>query len=307
MASLPRILIITGDVDDTFRNVWTELLQRLKATSHVTFSSDPVSARRLLLGGEISSVLLVSPRPFLSSQEPYRILRDYVRNFAERQGGTVLFCGTFSSFVRPTTFELYFTNEWKLPWRSGSYVRETFKINTHFNTNGVNRMVSSTFDPATAGLYHEYSQKALHVKGVSKNVCVYINSESDLESQVAPEAVSDKNESPTVFQCYGKGHVGFLGDCNGEDGTIEAILAMCGVTSTTRPPIVAAGAEDPEAGGWYCSGCGRQARMQGNAEGQNYKYCSRCKMCHYCSDFCQKAHWEASHKKECKFMNVKDY
>ena len=172
MTSLPKILIITGDVDNIFRDVWTALLQRLKAASDVMFSSDPVSARRLLLAGDISSVLLVSPRPFLSFQEPYRILRDYVRNFAERQGGTVLFCGKFSSFIRPATFELYFANEWKLPWRSGTYVRKTFKINPHFNTNGVNRMASSTFDPATAGLYHQYSQKAPHVKAFQRtSVC----------------------------------------------------------------------------------------------------------------------------------------
>ena len=308
MSMLPKVLIITGDVNSIFTDVWGVLLSSLRAISDVTLSSDPVSSRQLLLTGEICSVLVVSPQPYLSSEEPYRILRDSVRNFAERQGGTVLFCGTFSSFINVTTFNAYFGNEWKLPWRFGDYHRSTFTINPSFNSNGTNPMASSTFDPVTAGLDKSYSQKAVHVKGASENGMVYtVSSESVLESRVfAPAALSDKTQSPTVFQCYGKGHVGFLGDVNGEDGSTKAILAMCGLTRSTTPPVVVAGTEDTDVGGVYCSGCGKQARKKGETMGENYKRCSKCKVCHYCSSRCQKAHWQAGHKEDCKYMNDDD-
>lgn len=290
-----------------FRDVWAALLQSLKATSAVTFSSDPVSARRLLLAGDISSVLVVAPRPFLSLSEPWRVLRGHVRNFAERQAGTVLFCGTFAAFVEWPSFDLYFANEWKLPWRAGSYTRSTLEVNPHFNSNGGNRMAASTFDPVAAGLAGGFRQKALLVRGIEKNARVYVpGSGSHLDSRAGREVAGDMNESPIVFQCYGKGHVGYLGDVNGDNATTKANLAMCGVTSTTRPPQVVAGSEDPRAGGLYCSGCGKQGRIGGNAEGEKYKCCFKCKMCYYCSARCRKAHWQASHKEVCKLMKVSD-
>lgn len=137
---------------------------------------------------------------------------------------------------------------------------------------------------------------------------VYIlTSESVVESRVfAPAALSDKTQSPTVFQCYGKGHVGFLGDVNGEDESIKAVLAMCGLTSSTTPPVVVAGVEDSEAGRTYCSGCGKQARKKAETMGEKYKCCSKCKVCYYCCTRCQKAHWQAGHKGDCKYMNGND-
>lgn len=85
------------------------------------------------------------------------------------------------------------------------------------------------------------------------------------------------------------------GDVNAEAGTMRVTLAMCGLTSTTTPPVVVAGFDDPEAGGLYCSGCGKQART----DGQDYKRCGRCQACYYCSVSCQRAHWDAGHEKDC--------
>ena len=164
----------------------------------------------------------------------------------------MLFCGLFSSFVKPTSFDSYFANEWKLPWRFGDYRRTTFAVNPRFDGNrGDGNVTSTLFDPIAAGLDRSYSQKAVHVKGAPKNLMLYITTpESKLESLVwAAEDVSDVSQSPTVFQPYGKGHVGFLGDVNGEDGTTKAILALCGLASNTTVPVVVAETEDLHGGG----------------------------------------------------------
>lgn len=306
MPSLPGVLIITGDVD--ISEVWEELLASLKATSNVTSSADAVVSSQLLLSGDVSSVLVVSPQPFLSTEKPYRVLRDHVRTFAEQQGGTVLFCGTFSSVINRISFDSYFGTEWKLPWRFGEYHRTTFALNPHFHLNCADGTTTSTFDPMTAGLDSAYSQKAVQVKGAPKNARLYTTtSESRLESSVwSAMPMHDETQSPVVFESYGKGRVGFAGDANAETGTTKAILALCGLTSNTTPPVVIAGTSNPNAGGLYCSGCGKQARTADQNKGEGYKRCSRCQACYYCSMSCQKAHWEAGHKKDCKYMGIND-
>ena len=301
MSSLSKVLIITGDIDSLFIDVWESMILALKAKADVVFSKDPAISNQLLLSGDVSSVLVVSPQPFLSTQKPYRILRDNVRSFAERQGGTVLFCGTFSSFINSITFDSYFENEWKLPWRFGDYHRTTFTLNPRFDSTGRGQAASSTFHPIEAGLDKSYSQKAPNVKGIPMSIMLYVTiSESMLESLVwSATPVNDHTQSPAILQCFGRGHVGYLGDCNSEDGTTKAVLGLCGLTSTTKPPQVVAGIEDPQAGGFYCWSCKKQ-----ESYGENYKRCAKCQACYYCSESCQRTHWLAGHKKNCKYMGI---
>ena len=277
-----------------FIEVWEDMISALKAKAEVVLSKDPATSSQLLLNGDVSSVLVVSPQHFLSTQKPYRVLRDIVRYFAERQGGTVLFCGTFSSFINNITFDSYFENEWKLSWKFGDYHRTTFTLNPRFDSTGRGQAATSTFLPVDAGLDNSYSQKAPNVKGVSRSIMLYVTtSESMLESLVwSASPVNDPTQSPSILQCFGRGHVGYLGDCNVEHGTTKAILGLCGLTSTTKPPQVVAGTEDPQAGGFYCWSCRKQERY-----GENYKRCVKCQACYYCSESCQKTHWLRDHKK----------
>ena len=100
--------------------------------------------------------------------------------------------------------------------------------------------------------------------------------------------------------------MGYAGDVNAESGTTKAVLAMCGLTSTTTPPVVIAGTSDPEAGGFYCSGCGKQSRSNGESKTEEYKRCGGCQASYYCSVPCQRAHWEAGHKKDCRYMGINE-
>ena len=82
---------------------------------------------------------------------------------------------------------------------------------------------------------------------------------SQIESLVwAPMPVDDLTQSPTVFQTYGKGHVGFLGDVNSEMGTTKAIFALCRLSSGIVSTRATAGSSLPDAGGWYYASCGKQ-------------------------------------------------
>ena len=107
----PQILIIAEEHGSLFSNIEKDLVSGLNHNADVKFEPEPVKAASHLLSGTFSAVLIVWPEIYLSVLKPNRSLRDYVRNFVEHQGGTALFCGTFSSFIRPSTFDLYFGSE----------------------------------------------------------------------------------------------------------------------------------------------------------------------------------------------------
>ncbi len=55
-------------------------------------------------------------------------------------------------------------------------------------------------------------------------------------------------------------------------------------------------------GVFYCSGCGKQEGKGEESDG--FKSCAKCKASYYCSGVCQKMHWEAGHRKDCKYMDI---
>ena len=304
MPRRPQILVLDEESTSLFSDVFNNLISVLKRSADVIVEPEPVKAASLLQSGVFSVAFVVWPMAYLSTLKPNRSLRDYVRNFAEHQGGTVLFCGTFGSFIRPTDFNLYFGSEWQLPWRFGDYNRSTFTLNPEFSLVR-NDSDGSGDDLQTSVLERAYSQKAIHIKGAARHAMLYIpTSQSQIESSVwAPMPVNDLTQSPTVFQTYGKGHVGFLGDVNSETGTTKAVVALCRLSSGIVPSRVTAGSRLPDAGGWYCAGCGKQ---ESSRAGTAFKRCGACQVCHYCSVACQTNHWSEGHKKLCKFMKDDD-
>ena len=164
-------------------------------------------------------------------------------------------------------------------------------MNPEFSLDGNNYNILPS-DLQIAGLEKKYSQKAVHIKGAASNTMLYVpTGDSQLESLVfCSEPITNLTESPTVFQSWGKGHVGFFGDVNSEIGTTKAILALCGLTNGTRPPRITAGETLPNADGWYYAACGKQESIMADSENTTFKQCGKCLICHYCSKICQMAH-----------------
>ena len=217
----------------------------------------------------------------------------------------MLFCATFSSFIKPTSFDLYFKNEWKLPWRFGTYYRTSLVVNPNFRIVRDEDNGPLRFNPSTAALEPQYSQKATHIKHAAQNSLLYVTTTESMSESNAfhSGSVDDSSQSPVVFQAYGKGYVGYLGDVNGEVGTVTAILVLCGLKGSTEPPKCAARSPTLSVGGFYCSGCGKQETEVENGDGdESYKRCGKCKVCYYCSSSCQRTHWNEGHKKVCRYM-----
>jgi hypothetical protein len=63
-----------------------------------------------------------------------------------------------------------------------------------------------------------YSQKALFVKNIEQSAAWYTETESS-------------NEAAVAFTKVGLGSLGYVGDVNGEAGSDEVVMAMCGLLS----------------------------------------------------------------------------
>ncbi|KAG5721401.1 RNA polymerase II-associated protein 3 [Termitomyces sp. T112] len=134
-----------------------------------------------------------------------------------RDGGSVVMGGSFSSFIRPSDLAHFFLTSWGLNWRSGSYHRATLKLNKSHNLAKSN-----------SSLLESYSMKALHVRGVTPSAVVY------------KEDGANPTESPAVQVPFGKGHVGYIGDVNWENGSITVLHAMLQTSAASRHSAAAA-------------------------------------------------------------------
>ncbi|KZL82899.1 triacylglycerol lipase [Colletotrichum incanum] len=134
-----------------------------------------------------------------------------------RQGGTPIVMGHVSSSVKPNNLRPFFAKA-GLNWESAGYHRTTVALNPQ------------TAGSAAERLPTRYSQEALFLKGVHPTAVLYgPNKTSATESLVFPtEKVTDLTHAAISFAQVGNGKTGYAGDVNVEEGTNDAILAMCG-------------------------------------------------------------------------------
>ncbi|KAG6916896.1 hypothetical protein DXG01_004729 [Tephrocybe rancida] len=130
-----------------------------------------------------------------------------------RAGGSVVFGGSFSSFIRPPDLATFFSNSWGLNWKSASYHRAVFILNrSHYIAKFPHSLPWS------------YSMKALHIEGFPPSAVIY------------KEDGANSAESPVVQVPVGKGHVGYIGDVNWEQSSIKVLLAMLSSSESSPAP-----------------------------------------------------------------------
>lgn len=214
--SRPLIVILALDKDDFYNSMFVDFNKLLKTHANVEYATTPNAAR------DFFNRSVNKPAAVLSADESLTIstrltLAHEAASYV-RSGGTLIFMGLFSSFVRPTDMELLFS-KFDLPWAVGNYHRTACALNP----------TMTLLD--TAGMASSYSQKAVHVKNVQQSNAVYLpTSESRIESAVfAPSSVEDRTQAPAAFSSVGEGKVGFVGDVNNEDDTPTMVLRMCGL------------------------------------------------------------------------------
>ncbi|KAJ0161300.1 hypothetical protein CTA2_6456 [Colletotrichum tanaceti] len=212
--SRPRVVCISLSyepyLDDTYAGIFGRILQK----ANMQRAKKPAGALGLLQQDPLPAAVLLTDQALTEeSPDVWDAVLAYVR-----QGGTAVAMGHFSSFVKPDNIRPFFAKA-GLDWDRGDYHRTTVTLNPQ------------TAGGAAARLPAQYSQKALFLKGVHPTAVLYGPSETSVtESPVFPtEKVADLTQAAIAFAPVGNGRLGYVGDVNVEQGTDDAILAMCGL------------------------------------------------------------------------------
>ncbi|KAG6861781.1 hypothetical protein C0995_012285 [Termitomyces sp. Mi166 len=212
-AKFVLILAFEGDIADSYKQPTINLI---KSKSFVKIVTTQTEAVRILSSDAVAGVFVADAG--IANRKNAQVLTKLVEY--AKAGGSVVIGGAFSTFVKPKDMGTFFLKSWSVPWKPGSYHRTTFFLNPAHELAKSNPLLAQS-----------YSMKALHVKDISPDVVVYRPTrESRLENLVfAPGPITNLNESPAVRTRVGKGHLGYIGDVNWEDGSAKLVLAMMGL------------------------------------------------------------------------------
>ena len=124
-ASKPQILHLAIDKAPYFDEMYSHLITTLKDRASVSEAVNPSVASAKLSSPLVNwTAILITSSQF--SSKKYKSLHATVIEYA-KGGGTVIFCGQFSSTIRPPNFDKFFGDTWSLPWKYGDYNRTTLR------------------------------------------------------------------------------------------------------------------------------------------------------------------------------------
>lgn len=211
-----RVTMISLRHKSFFDETYGPLLQELSSKSNIQRVKKAESAIRILAEEPAPSAILITDEAL--TVDRYSHVWDAVLQYV-RQGGVAVIIGHFPCFVKPLSIAPFFAKA-GLPWAQGSYHRTTLVLN---------RNVVS--DAMTAKIPENYSQKAVFLQNVDFADTWYRTDENSVtESLVFPgESAHRPGETPVAFTSIGEGKLGYIGDVNGEEGSNDVVLAMCGL------------------------------------------------------------------------------
>ncbi|KAL1878350.1 hypothetical protein Plec18167_004422 [Paecilomyces lecythidis] len=211
----PRILLLALESQPWLDEMYSHLIDKLSTHATIQRASTSDAAIRYLSANNPHTILATDPG--LTNGSNSRVL-DKVLTYV-RSGGVLIFCCLFSSFVNRATFNKFMRSKLSFPWEFGEYHRVTVNLNERAAlSSAANHHITRERLPQA------YSQKAVHLKNVDNALSLYL---PDRESAL-DVAFYNRDQTPVAFQNLGQGSVGYIGDVNGEEGSDQVILAMCG-------------------------------------------------------------------------------
>ncbi|KAK3326035.1 hypothetical protein B0H66DRAFT_573661 [Apodospora peruviana] len=199
--SQTRVLEICLETEDMYDNIYQRFTSGLKArATSVDRATTVEKVLTKLTQQPTPTVILVTDGAITRNKRAFDAVVDHLR-----KGSTAILACSFSSWVTLGEFNRFFI-KLGLPWRRGPYYRTTFRL----------RPGASGAVPGAARLPASYSPKALLVSNVERSAAWYTEEANSREAAVAWTKV-------------GSGHLGYVGDVNGEDGSYNVVMAMCGL------------------------------------------------------------------------------
>ncbi|RDX50681.1 hypothetical protein OH76DRAFT_1471353 [Lentinus brumalis] len=214
-----KVLLVSIQKQDWIDESYSQLYRGLMRNAYVTEVCNAIDAVAALSDPSPPGAVIVTDGAIMEASHSAVLqkLVEYTKN-----GGILVFGVNFSNFF-PQNKAREFFQRWELPWDSGDYYRTTFAL----NHAGIPSPLSS------AALVPSFSMKALHLKNVAPEHAVYYaTTNSRVESLVfAPTKITAQQatQTPAAFAPVGEGFLGYVGDVNGEQGSIRLTIEMCGV------------------------------------------------------------------------------
>ncbi|KAI0367861.1 hypothetical protein BV20DRAFT_1023528 [Pilatotrama ljubarskyi] len=209
----PVIILLCLDALGMVESIYGHLISALEEQADV---------RRVATKADAMDHLNRTPRPHavlicdgaVTETEHADLLRklaDYVK-----EGGTAICTGVFSSLAEFDKMSAMFKGAFKLPWTCAYYTRDDWTLNR--NVKGID----------TRALARKYSMKAVGLGNVSLESAVYLDARQArrLAKGKGRSGEGDSCQTPISFAAVGKGHIGFVGDVNGEEHTTAVVVAM---------------------------------------------------------------------------------
>ncbi|KAL6233780.1 hypothetical protein BDW75DRAFT_183260 [Aspergillus navahoensis] len=213
----PQILLLCLSYRAFLDEIYSPLFNSLLEVAHIKRATTASAAIRALASTTFKAVIIADEgltERDTANQEVLASVKTYIEN-----GGLAIAGLQFPSFTPMDRFKAFFQT-FGLPWKGGDYHRTTFQLNP-----------SATLPESTepASLPGPYSMKALHVTNARPLEKIFVPIEGAVtQSHVfAPEYV-DQTQAAVVGARLGSGHLVYCGDVNGEDGSNQLMLALCG-------------------------------------------------------------------------------
>ena len=193
-----------------------QLVAALSDKAHVLPAETSAQARRYLASTKRPRAVLVSDMG--TTLPEYRDILSLLVLYAQ-SGGTVIYCGSFSSDSRYQDISFMFKTSWGLQWSPCAYTNMDVTANSRMTRLDV------------ASIVQNYCSKATYLGNVAPRDAVYVdappaaNEDEDEDEEVQPW--TPLNRSTMTFAPSGLGRVGYIGHAFVDEVIRKAIIAMC--------------------------------------------------------------------------------
>ncbi|KAL2801875.1 hypothetical protein BJX63DRAFT_416391 [Aspergillus granulosus] len=199
----PQILLLSLEYRDFLDESYSALFNRLLEVAHIK-RAKTTSAALQAIADTTFKAIFITDEGLANSNKQNREVLAKIKSYTENGGLTIVGLH-FPAFMQMDKFKRFF-EAFGLPWTNGDYQRTTFQL----HPSGI--LPEST---ETSSLPGPYSMKALHIKGAKPQEKLFVPIEGAAQAGVAGARL-------------GSGYLIYCGDVNGEDGSNQLMLALCG-------------------------------------------------------------------------------
>jgi hypothetical protein len=213
----PQILLLCLSYRDFLDEVYATLFNKLLEVAHIKRAKTASAAISALDSTTFKAIIIADEgltERDAATREVFTRVKSYIKN-----GGLAIAALQFPSFTTMDKFTAFF-RAFGLPWKHGDYHRTTFQLNP-----------AATLPESTepASLPGPFSMKVLHIQNARPQEKIFLPVEGAMvQSRVFAPAYVDRSQAAVVGARIGSGHLVYCGDVNGEDGSNQLLLALCG-------------------------------------------------------------------------------